>query len=205
MEQGVTSDARVLTVEGVHGNEEFPDAAHNCALTFTRYLGGPGDYTPCWQDSRVKNTRAHQLALAVIYFNPLQVLYWYDQAPMVKDVPELDFWRQISTVWDDTKAIHGQIGAFATIARCSQEKWFVGSINALQRRTLNIPLSFLKPNMRYTVKIYADAAPDGSNRTGVTCSTKEVTSTDVITADMAANGGHAIELIPIKRTPSSGR
>lgn len=195
----------VLTVEGVHGNEEFPDAAHNCALAFTRYLGGPGDYTPCWQDSRVKNTRAHQLALSVVYFSPLQVLYWYDQAPLVKDVPELDFWRQIPTVWDDTKALHGQIGAFATIARCSQERWYVGSINALERRSLNIPLTFLKPNVRYTAKIYADAAPDGSNRTGVTCSTKEVTSTDVITADMAANGGHAIELIPLKRAASPSR
>lgn len=188
----------VLTVEGVHGNEEMPDATHNCALAFTRYLSGPGDYTPCWQDSRVKNTRAHQLALAVVYFSPIQVLYWYDQAPMVKDVPELDFWRQIPTVWDETKAINGQIGAFATIARCSKEKWFVGSINAIERRTLNIPLSFLKPNIHYTALIYADAAPDGSNRTGVISSTRDVTSTDIITADMAANGGHAMELIPIK-------
>ena len=102
------------------------------------------------------------------------------------------------TVWDDTKAINGKIGVFATIARRSQERWFVGSINAVERRTLNIPLSFLNPNVHYMANIYADAAPDGSSMTGVTCSKREVTSKDTILADMAANGGHAIELTPVK-------
>lgn len=188
----------MLTVEGIGGNEEMPDAKHNTALPWTRFLCGQADYTFCWYTTRVKNTRAHQLALPILYFSPLQFVHWYDKPSMFKNEPELDFWKEMPTVWDDTKAINGKIGVFATIARRSQERWFVGSINAVERRTLNIPLSFLNPNVRYMANIYADAAPDGSSMTGVTCSKREVTSKDTILADMAANGGHAIELTPIK-------
>jgi alpha-glucosidase len=188
----------MLTVEGIGGNEEMPEARHNAALPWTRFLCGQADYTFCWYTTRVKNTRAHQLALPILYFSPLQFVHWYDKPSIFKNEPELDFWKEMPTVWDDTKAINGKIGVFATIARRSQDRWFVGSINAVERRTLNIPLAFLKPNVRYTANIYADAAPDGSSMTGVTCSTREVTSADIILADMASNGGQAIELTPIK-------
>jgi alpha-glucosidase len=188
----------VMTVEGISGNEEMPGALHNCALPFTRYLCGPADYTPCWYNNRVKNTRAHQLALAAVYYSPWQFLFWYDSPGLYKADPELDFWRQIPTVWDDTRVLNARIGAYATIARRTGNDWFVGSINALERRTLNVPLTFLLTGKRYAAQIYSDGAPDGTNRTRVTCSTREVTSADTITADMADNGGHAIRLGPIK-------
>lgn len=187
----------VLTVEGVGGNEEMPDAVHNCALAFTRYLSGPADYTPCWYADRVKNTRAHQLALPAVYFSPFQFLFWYDRPQSYKGDPELDFWKQIPTVWDETRAINGRIGDYATIARRSGEQWFVGSINAGERRTLPISLSFLKPGVSYKAHIYRDGAPDGSNRTLVVCEEKTVTAKDTLSADMASNGGHAVRLEPL--------
>jgi alpha-glucosidase len=188
----------VMTVEGIAGNEEMPDADHNCALPFTRYLCGPGDYTPCWYNGRVKNTRAHQLALAAVTYSPWQFLFWYDSPSLYKAEPELDFWRKIPTVWDDTKVINAQIGAYATVARRSGAQWFVGTINAGERRALKIPLSFLSPGTSYTAHIYSDAAPDGSDRTGVKCVTRDVTSTASIDADLASNGGQAIRLEPTK-------
>lgn len=186
----------VMTVEGIRGNEEMPEAEHNCALPFTRYLCGPGDYTPCWYNGRVKNTRAHQLALAAVTFSPWEFLFWYDSPQSFKNDPELDFWRQIPTVWDDTRVINAKIGVYATLARRSNKTWFVGSINAVERRTLPITLSFLTPGTSYTAHIYSDGAPDGSDRTKVTCSTRIVTAADTLLADMAANGGHAIHLVP---------
>jgi len=188
----------VMTVEGIRGNEEMPAAAHNCALPFTRYLCGPGDYTPCWSNSRVKNTRAHQLALAAVTYSPWQFLFWYDSPGVYKGEPELDFWRQIPTVWEDTKVLNAKIGAYATVARRTGGDWFVGTINALERRTLAIPLTFLTPGTTYTAQIYSDGAPDGSNRTLVACATREVTSADTIAADLADNGGHAVRLVPKK-------
>jgi alpha-glucosidase len=101
----------VMTVEGIRGNEGMPAAPHNCALPFTRSLCGPGDYTPCWYNSRVKNTRAHQLALGVVIYSPWQFLFWYDNPGLYAADPELDFWRQMPTVWDDTRALNGKIGA----------------------------------------------------------------------------------------------
>ena len=69
----------LLTSEGVRGNEEMPDATHNTVLPFTRYLAGAADYTICYFDPRIKTTHAHQLALAAVYYSPLQTLYWYDR------------------------------------------------------------------------------------------------------------------------------
>jgi alpha-glucosidase len=188
----------VMTVEGISGNEEMPAAPHNCALPFTRYLCGPGDYTPCWYNNRVKNTRAHQLALPVVFFSPWQFLFWYDNPSLYKADPELDFWRQVPTVWDDTKVLNAKIGAYATVARRSGNDWFVGSINAVERRTLTIPLSFLTPGKKYTAHIYGDGAPDGSDRTKVACSTRVVTGSDTISADLADNGGYAVRLEPLQ-------
>jgi len=188
----------LMTVEGISGNEEMPEASHNCALPFTRYLCGPGDYTPCWYSSRVKNTRAHQLALAAVYYSPWQFLFWYDSPAMYKAEPELDFWRNIPTVWDDTRVLNAKIGAYATVARRSGEAWFIGSINALERRTLRVPLTFLDPGRRYMAQIYSDGAPDGSDRTRVACSTRVVTAADSLAADLASNGGHAVRLVPVQ-------
>ena len=188
----------VMTVEGIRGNEEMPTATNNCVLPFTRYLCGPGDYTPCWYNDRVKNTRAHQLALGVVTYSPWQFLFWYDSPGMYKADPELDFWRQTPTVWDDTRALHGKIGAYASIARRTGDAWFIGTINAQERRTLTIPLTFLTPGKTYTAHIYSDAAPDGTARTSVTSATRQVTAADTLTADMADNGGHAIRLVPVQ-------
>ena len=46
---------------------------------FTRYLAGAGDYTLCYFNNRVKNTKAHQLAMAAVYYSPLQFMFWYDR------------------------------------------------------------------------------------------------------------------------------
>ena len=68
----------LMTQEGIGGNEEMPDAEHNTILPFTRFLCGPADYTPCYFNGRVKNTKAHQLAMPVVYYSPVTFLYWYD-------------------------------------------------------------------------------------------------------------------------------
>ena len=94
--------------------------------------------------------------------------------------------------------LNAKIGAYATVARRTGEDWFVGTINALERRTLTIPLTFLTPGKKYTAQIYSDGAPDGTDRTKVTCATRVVTSADTLTAEMADNGGHAIRLVPVK-------
>ena len=146
----------LMTVEGIRGNEHMPTPEHNCTLPFTRYIAGSADYTVCYYDKRIKPSHAHQLAMAVVSFSPLQWIFWYDRPSMYKNEPEIEFFRHVPTVWDDTKVVGGEIGQYATIARRSGEDWFIGTINGSEKRQLEIPLDFLAPGKSYIAHIYSD-------------------------------------------------
>ncbi len=105
----------LLTQEGILGNEAMPDARHNATLPFTRFLMGAGDYTPCFYSPKVKNSRAHQLALPILYFSPLQFLFWYDRPSDYRGEPGLQLWKDVPTVWDETRVLQGEIGIVVTI------------------------------------------------------------------------------------------
>jgi alpha-glucosidase len=65
-----------LTREGVYGLEHRAQtwAGHNTTLPFTRYLAGPGDYTPVvFGDRRRETSWPHQIATAAIFTSPLLV------------------------------------------------------------------------------------------------------------------------------------
>jgi alpha-glucosidase len=181
----------LMTVEGVFGNEEFPTAAHNAALPFTRYLTGPADYTFCWYSNRLKVTRAHQLAISTIYFSPWQVLFWYDRPAMYDGDGGLDYWKRLPTCWDETRVLHGEIGKYVTVARRKGREWFVGTIRA-EGGDVEIPLSFLDPGREYTATVYGDDA--GSKRVRVTA--REVNRETVLKATISANGGQAVRVAP---------
>jgi len=187
----------LLTQEGIGGNETMPPPEQNLVYPFTRFLCGAADYTICWMSGRVKGTRAHQMAAAVVYYSPLQFVFWYDRPQKVPDDPELEFFRQVPTVWDDTRVLAGRIGQYVTTARRSGDRWFVGTMNAVQRRTLSIPLAFLDSGRTYTAHVYADAQPEGPDRS-VRIETKQVDRESVLTADLAANGGQAVWIEPKK-------
>jgi alpha-glucosidase len=186
----------LMTVEGVGGNETFPTAEHDVTLPFTRFLAGPADYTICWYAARLKNSPAHQLACAVVYYSPWQFLYWYDRPAQYRGEPELEFFKHVPTVWDDTRVPQGRIGQYVTIARRSGDCWFMGTLNAVERRRLEVPLSFLERGRQYVAEVYSDARPDGGDRNGVRVETLPVDAGTVIRADLAANGGQALRIVP---------
>lgn len=188
----------LLTQEGVRGNEHMPTARHNTILPFTRYVAGPADYTICYYDKRIKTTRAHQLALAVILYSPLQFLFWYDRPAAYQGEPEVEFFAHVPTVWDDTRVLHGAIGEFVTVARRKAHEWYVGCITNEEARSIEIPLDFLDPAFRYRAYIYSDPpANSGASPTAVQVEAREIKHTDAILATMAASGGQAIRLTPV--------
>jgi alpha-glucosidase len=136
------------------------------------------------------------LACSVVFYSPLQFLFWYDRPQQYQSEPELDFFKYVPTVWDDTRVVDGRIGHYVTIARRDGDAWYVGTLNAQARRELKIPLSFLAPDRRYIAYIHSDAAPDGDAPTRVSVRQTPVDSGTVLTADMAPNGGHAIRIVP---------
>ena len=181
----------LLTVEGIRGNEHFPTPEHNCTIPFTRYTSGPGDYTVCYFDKRIKTTHAQQLAMAVVSFSPLQWIFWYDRPGMYQGEPEIEFFQKVPTVWDDTKVINGEIGKIATIARRSGDDWFIGTVNNSEPRSLKIPLAFLEAGRSYVAHIYADD-DSVATKTKVGIKTLPVNSKTILDVPLVAGGGQAV-------------
>ena len=185
----------LLTQEGIRGNEEMPDADHNTLLPFTRYLCGPADYTLCYFNSRVKNTKGHQLAMAAVYYSPLQFYFWYDQPFVDKGEAELRFWHDCPTVFDESIALDGQPGEYIVQARRSGADWYVGAMTNHQARTVTIPTTFL-PKGKYMVEIYNDN-PSLGTRTNVDATTMKIkASGKPITLRLQPSGGAALHFKP---------
>jgi alpha-glucosidase len=188
----------LMTQEGIRGNEEMPDADHNTILPFTRFLAGPGDYTICYYRKDIKNTHAHQLALSVVYYSPIQFLYWYDQPSAYKGEPEIEFFDKVKTVWDETKVLDGKVGEYISVARRSGSEWFVGAITNTQTRQINIPTSFLEKGKKYRVKSFQD---DDSiqTRTKVAVKEQKIKGGEVLNFDVKASGGVALIITEVSK------
>lgn len=188
----------LMTQEGIGGNEEMPDAEHNTILPFTRFLCGPADYTPCYFNGRVKNTKAHQLAMPVVYYSPVTFLYWYDLPNAYKGEQELDFWKYCPTVWDESKALQGEIGEFVVQARRSGDDWFVGAMTGLQARDITINTAdFLQKGKKYRVEMYNDA-PMLNTRTKVASTVQTLKAGKVIKLHLQPSGGAALRFVMVK-------
>ena len=188
----------LMTQEGIGGNEEMPDAEHNTILPFTRFLCGPADYTPCYFNGRVKNTKAHQLAMPVVYYSPITFLYWYDLPDVYKGEKELDFWKHCPTVWDESKALEGEIGEYIVQARRSGNDWFVGAMNGLQARDITLNTAdFLQKGKKYRVEIYNDD-PSLNTRTKVASAIQTIKAGKTIKLHLQPSGGAALRFVLVK-------
>jgi alpha-glucosidase len=143
----------VLTREGVRGHEwhitryhRVLEADHDVILPFTRYIAGPGDYTPTvFTPSELQgNTWAHELAQSVIFTSPF-LCFGGSPASYLAN-PARDVLTAISSTWDETHVLSGsEPGKIVAEARRSGNQWFIAVINGGQAGDLTIPLDFLGP------------------------------------------------------------
>lgn len=182
--------------------------SHNVTLPFTRMLSGPMDFTPGIfnlkhqgpeSDFRVESTLAHQLALYVVLYSPVQMAADlpgnYEERPdafrFIKDVP---------TDWEESIALDGEVGRFVVLAREQRGggDWYVGAISGEQARDIVVPFSFLKPGSRYRATIYRDGdeADWKANPYDYVIEERLLTSKDSLELRLAAGGGVAIRLRP---------
>lgn len=187
----------LMTQEGIRGNEEMPDATHNTVLPYTRFLAGAADYTLCYFNGRVKNTKAHQLAMAAVYYSPLQFMFWYDRPEFYKGEEELEFWKAIPSVWDDSRALDGEIGEYIVQARRSGNDWFVGAMTNTEARTVTLTTDFLELGKKYMLHLYEDD-DKLDTRTKVRSTHKKIKAGDKLTLKLKASGGAALHFIPLK-------
>ena len=190
----------LLNQEGIRGNEEFPDATHNTVLPFTRMINGAADYTICYYDKRLKTTHGHQLAASMIYYGPLQVLFWYDTPEMAHDEPELTWFDELPTTWDESHVLSGSPGEYIVMARRSGNDWFVGAMSNTEARTVTIsPSDFLSAGT-YEATIFTDD-PTINTRTHVAIKKQKIKvgkNTKPITLQLQPSGGFTIQIKPIK-------
>ncbi|MBL8210089.1 MAG: glycoside hydrolase family 97 catalytic domain-containing protein [Bryobacterales bacterium] len=182
----------LLTQEGILGNEGFPDADHSTILPFTRMLAGAADYTFCWLDARLKNTWAHQLAMTVVIYSPLQFVYWYDRPVAFGsgDWPGMTWFREVPTTWDDTRVLGGAPGQYAAVARRSGDDWFIGVVanNAGGEQALR--LDMLDAGREYDAQLYLD----GDGPKDIRVETRRLRRGEEVRLQLLPRGGAAIRL-----------
>ncbi|QHS51357.1 glycoside hydrolase family 97 protein [Edaphobacter sp. 12200R-103] len=171
----------------------------------TRLLAGPMDFTPGAFDNATEDnfiprneapmamgTRAQQLALYVIYENPIPMLS--DSPQNYAGQPGLEFLKDVPVEWDETHVIDSNPGEFTTIVRRHGNEWYLGSMTNWTARTLDVPLRFLGAGT-YIAEAYEDAMDAGKNPKHLLISKKNVTSADTLTIHLAPGGGAAIRFI----------
>lgn len=181
---------------------------HEIELVFTRMLSGPMDYTPGIVSltgrggQEIPSTLARQLALYVTLYSPVQ---------MVADLPEhyaahpdaFRFIRDVPVDWAETRVLNGEIGEYVTIARKDRdsEAWYLGAMSDRHARTLEVPLDFLSPGVRYRAEIYRDGAGadwKGEARFRFERVERDVEAGDVLSLWLAGGGGQAIRFVPLE-------
>lgn len=190
-----------VTQEGVMGAEynkwsSRATAGNDVMLAYTRGLLGPMDYTPggfrnvAPADFRmrgdlpmVQSTRAHGLAMYVVFLSPLQAVA--DSPDTYAASPAgFDFLRQVPTSWDETRFLAGETGAYIVLARRKGKTWYLGAMNDEKPRTISVPLDSLGAHGA-EARIWSDgAAPDA-----VQAETKRVSRNAPLTLNLAATGG----------------
>ncbi len=190
----------LLTQEGIRGNEEFPDATHNVTLPFTRMLNGAADYTICYYDNRLKTTHAHQLAASLVFYSPLQTIFWYDKPSDYENEPEIEWFDKLETTFDDSQVIGGKLGEYVILARRKGDTWFVAAMTNNHARDIAIPLNFLsrEKKHKFIAHIYTDGGDDIHTKTHVKCQTLNVVTGEILDFHLQPSGGVAIRIEPIK-------
>jgi len=183
----------VLTREGVRGHEwhmtryqRILEPAHDTILPFTRYIAGPGDYTPTVFESKELqgNSWAHELAQAVTFTSPFLCFGGHPKDYVAN--PAKDILMALPSTWDETRVLPGsEPGKVVAEARRKGDQWFVAVLNGGEATKLDLSLDFLAngnwaSSQLFEVKGHTDAW----DRKEI-----KVTGANRIQLDMAPRGG----------------
>ena len=197
-----------ITREGIRGNEYNRWSAltsqHLVSLPFTRCLLGPADFTPGGflnehpetfnvlektdtKTCHVIGTRARELALCMIYDSPLRTIC--DLPEFYENQPGIEYLRDLPTVWDETRALDGDIGEFLVMARRSGNRWFLSAITNEQARSVEVALDFLEDGVEYEAAVYADDSESDSDAKAIAVTKENFKKGDMVTLNMVRDGG----------------
>lgn len=179
---------------------------HISIVAFTRMLAGPIDFTPgifnikfdeYKNDNQVNTTIAHQLALYVVIYSPVQMVADLVEHYEANPKP-LQFIKDVGVDWETTKVLNGEVGDYVTIVRKERKtgNWFLGSVTDENSREIEIYFSFLDEKSIYEAKIYKDGktAHWNDNPLEIEYETLKINKLSKLKFKMAAGGGLAISM-----------
>lgn len=205
-----------LSREGARGMEynawgDPPNPAeHEANLVYTRMLSGPMDFTPGVLSLRgrggqkIQSTLAKQLALYVVLYAPVQ---------MAADLPEnyakfpdaFRFVVDVPTDWADTRALAGEVGEYAVIARKDRagDDWYLGAVGDDRARDVSVRLDFLDAGRAYRAQVYRDGPKADWNAApfDLVIEEREVRRDETMRVRLAPGGGAAVRFVagPVSR------
>lgn len=183
---------------------------HLPTVAFTRMLSGPIDFTPgafnikfneYKKENQVNTTLAHQLALYVVIYSPVQMACDLPQHYTLADGtthPAFAFISDVGVDWADTQVLDGEVGDYVVIARREKgtDHWFVGGITNEDKRDYKLSLSFLPKGQQFSLTLYKDGAEAhwDSKPEDYEIETMVVNSEQTIDIHMAPGGGFAASI-----------
>ena len=192
------------------GVSDLDSPEHHLHLPFIRMAAGPMDYLPGTLNNAQKHefrivadrpmgqgTRAHSMALAVLYESPMQMLP--DSPVDYEREPECTrFLTSIPVEWDELRVLQAKLGDYAAVARKRGEAWYVAAATDWSARELTVTLDFLENGRTYTAEYFADGP--NAHRRGIDYrrGTMKVTKGQKLTLPLAPGGGWVGRIAPAK-------
>lgn len=202
----------VINYEGVAGLEQlkwspkgYDMVTYDVTIPFIRQVAGPMDYTqgamrnatkqnyyPVNSEPMSQGTRCRQLATYVIFESPLNMLC-DNPSNYMREEECTRFIATIPTVWDETKALDGEVAKYVAMARRHGDVWYVGAMTNWDKREITLDLSFLGEG-NYKAEVFKD----GINADRAACDYKkeiiDVPADRKLTIRMAPGGGYAAKI-----------
>ena len=205
----------VINYEGVNGLEQckwsdfkkLDQVTYDVTMPFIRMAAGPVDYTQgamknanrdnfrgVYREPMSQGTRCHQLAEYVVFESPLNMLC--DSPANYRQEPECtDFIARIPTVWDETRAVDGDISHYIVMARRKAGTWYVGALSDWDGKRMEVDLGFI-PKGKYMMEIFRDGANASRHGTDYKREVLPLPDSRKITIRMASGGGWAARIYP---------
>ena len=201
----------VINYEGVFGLEQMKwtdrDRAdmplNDVLIPYIRMAAGPMDYTQGAMLNAAKGdfrsidkrpmsqgTRAHQVAMYVVYDAPFSMLC-DTPSNYLREEETTRYIASIPTVFETSKVISGKVGEHIVMARQKDGVWYVGGLTSWVARDVEVDFSFLGEG-EWEVALFRDGI--NADLTGLDYKTEtlSVKSADKHQIHMAPGGGFAM-------------
>ncbi|MDO9375603.1 MAG: glycoside hydrolase family 97 protein [Ferruginibacter sp.] len=199
-----------LTREGVLGAEfnigsDKATPGHDLLIPFIRMVAGPMDYEPGLLDNATKQqfrpigekvmsmgTRCHQLAMFVVYDNPMQIFSGNPSQGLLEPA-FMKLLGSIPTTWDETIIPEAKLGEYIITARRKGHEWFIAGMTDWSSRKLELSLDFL-PAGTYGFEQCVDGINAEKYPADYIISKGELASTGKLALNLVPGGGYLIRL-----------